>query len=84
MAFIETELLKTHYEMLKERNVSIVVMDKPKEQLDGVHYFWDLVDSAPDHNPDVELDDREHCAIIRFTGVLPVKANQQCIILITG
>ncbi|WP_339783027.1 AMP-binding protein [uncultured Marinobacter sp.] len=68
VAFIETELLKTHYEMLKERNVSIVVMDKPKEQLDGVHYFWDLVDSAPDHNPDVELDDREHCAIIRFTG----------------
>lgn len=68
VAFIEVGLLETHYDMLRTRGVTIVVMDEPKERLEGVHYFWDLVNAAPDSNPDIVLDDREHCAIIRFTG----------------
>ncbi|MFC6203766.1 class I adenylate-forming enzyme family protein [Psychrobacter urativorans] len=68
VAFIETSLLKTHYQMLREQGVTIVVMDEPEETLAGVHYFWQLVAQASDHNPNFELDDREHCALIRFTG----------------
>lgn len=68
VAFIENELLESHYEMLRQRNVTMIVMDKPKENMEGVFYFWDLVDQSSDQNPDIEIDDREHCAIIRFTG----------------
>ncbi|HBO3145819.1 class I adenylate-forming enzyme family protein [Pseudomonas aeruginosa] len=68
VAFIEKELLGSHYDMLRERQVTVVVMDRPDEPKEGVHYFWDLLRTAPDHNPEVELNDRDHCAIIRFTG----------------
>ena len=68
VAFIENELLDSHYKMLRGRDVTVIVMDEPKESLDGVFYFWDLVNQASDHNPDIVVDDREHCAIIRFTG----------------
>ena len=30
VAFIENELLESHYEMLRQRNVTVIVMDKPK------------------------------------------------------
>lgn len=68
VAFIEKELLNSHYKMLRDGNVTIIVMDEPDESFEGVLYFWDLVNQASDRNPDIVVDDREHCAIIRFTG----------------
>jgi acyl-CoA synthetase (AMP-forming)/AMP-acid ligase II len=68
VVFVETVFLKTHYEMLRERVSTIVCMDPPAEPLDGVVYFWDLVQKASEKNPDVVLDDRDHIALIRFTG----------------
>ena len=68
VAFIENTLLDSHYQMLRERDVSVVCMDPVERPREGLHYFWDLVDGAAENNPDVELDDREHMALIRFTG----------------
>lgn len=68
VVFIEKQLLERYYAPIRERNIAIVCMDPLDQALAGVDYFWDLVDGASDSNPDIELDDREHCAIIRFTG----------------
>jgi fatty-acyl-CoA synthase len=68
VVFLETSLLKTHYDTLRNIVDTIVCMDAPDEALDGVVYFWDLVEKASDQNPNVVHDDREHIALIRFTG----------------
>jgi fatty-acyl-CoA synthase len=68
VAFIENELLPTHLDMLNSRGVSVICMDPLAQPLDGVRCFWDLVEVASDRNPDVLIDDREHVAVIRFTG----------------
>ena len=68
VAFIENSLIDSHYQMLRERGVTIVCMDPVEKTRDGMFYFWDLVEAASDQNPDVEVDDRDHNALIRFTG----------------
>ena len=68
VAFIENPLIDTHYDMLRERDVIVVCMDPTDETRDGMFYFWDLVNAASDKNPNIEIDDREHKALIRFTG----------------
>jgi acyl-CoA synthetase (AMP-forming)/AMP-acid ligase II len=65
---VEAALLDTHYEMLRNRQVTIVSMDKPARELPGVHYFWDLLKGVSDANPNVVHDDREDLLILRFTG----------------
>ncbi len=68
VAFIENNLLESHYHMLRERDVLIVCMDPLAEPKEGVYPFWDLIEGVSDENPNVVHDDRGHCALIRFTG----------------
>jgi fatty-acyl-CoA synthase len=66
--FIETAHLDKFYDMLVERGCTIVVMDPPPAPRANVVSFWDAVDAASDAEPGVVLDDREHVAVLRFTG----------------
>jgi len=65
--FLEAAQLDKYYEPLNSRGSTIVVMD-PAEPREGVVSFWDAVNVASDAETRVELDDREHIAILRFTG----------------
>ena len=69
--FMETKLLPTHHQMLRERGVTIVCMDSladGSDEYEGVLYFWELLDGVSDANPNVEHDDREDTLALRFTG----------------
>jgi acyl-CoA synthetase (AMP-forming)/AMP-acid ligase II len=66
--FLETRMLGTYHDMLKRHGCTIVVMDRDGALPPDVHCFWDLVEAASDADNDVELDDREHIAVLRFTG----------------
>ena len=68
VVFIEADLLESHYDMLRERQVTIVAMDKPEKEYQGVHYFWNLLEQVDDSNPNVVIDDRDDVVIMRFTG----------------
>lgn len=72
VAFIENVLLDTHFDMLRHNNVAVVCMDplegQWKQKQEGLFYFWDLVMPASTANPDIEIDDRQHTCVIRFTG----------------
>lgn len=66
--FIEADLLESHYDMLRERQVTIVAMDAASKEYPGVLYFWDLIEQVDDSNPNVLIDDRKDVVIMRFTG----------------
>ena len=66
--FLETRLFGSYYDMLKRHGCRIVVMDRDSALPPDVHCFWDLVEAASDADNDVELDDHEHVAVLRFTG----------------
>ncbi|MGB1498702.1 class I adenylate-forming enzyme family protein, partial [Alloalcanivorax venustensis] len=68
VVFIEADLLESHYDMLRERQVTIVAMDKPEKEYQGVHYFWNLLEQVDDSNPNVVIDDRDDVVFMRFTG----------------
>ena len=68
VVFVEACLLATHYEMLRERQVTIVAMDQPDKEYAGVHLFWELMDDVEDSNPNVVKDDRNDISMMRFTG----------------
>jgi fatty-acyl-CoA synthase len=68
VVFLESELLASHYNMLQSQQIVIVAMDPPDKDYPGVHYFWDLMDSISDANPNVVNDDRSDLLIMRFTG----------------
>ncbi len=68
LAFIENALIDSHYAMLRERNVTVICMDPIDEPREGLHYFWELVNAASTENPNIEIDEREHPILIRFTG----------------
>ncbi len=71
VVFIENELLPTYYDMLRERKVTIVCMDRSADgpdEKEGVLYFWDLLEDVGDENPGIEHDDRKDTLILRFTG----------------
>jgi fatty-acyl-CoA synthase len=68
VVFIEKALIDSHYPMLRERNIAVVCMDPIDEPRDGLHDFWALVNAASDANPNIVIDDREHPALMRFTG----------------
>ncbi|HWU26207.1 MAG TPA: AMP-binding protein [Rhizomicrobium sp.] len=70
VVFVENRLLETHYQALRERNCTIVAMDplEPQERLPGVLSFWELLETAEDTNPGIELDIHNHMAVFRFTG----------------
>jgi fatty-acyl-CoA synthase len=70
VVFLENSLVPAYHEELSKRGCTIVAMDplREEERLPGVLSFWDLVDSADDTNPGIELDVHEHIAVLRFTG----------------
>jgi acyl-coenzyme A synthetase/AMP-(fatty) acid ligase len=68
VVFIETQMLAAYHDMLTSHGCTIVVMDHAGDLPQGVHCFWDLAEAASDADNDVELDDRDHISILRFTG----------------
>lgn len=68
VVFIEADLLESHYDMLRERQITIVVMDPPEKDYPGVHEFWKLLEEVDDSNPNVVIDDRRDMVMMRFTG----------------
>lgn len=68
VVFIEASLLPTHYAMLAERKIKVVSMDPPGPDFPKVVHFWDLMDGVSEANPNVLLDDRKDCVVLRFTG----------------
>lgn len=68
--FLEKEILDkaNYYNELRKRNIIIVSMDKPEQNLDGVYYFWDLIEKASDAETDIEYDMDDHIVLFRFTG----------------
>ena len=68
VVFLETALLDTHYDMLRDLDVAIVCMDRPALARDGVLVFDDLLDGVPDTNPGVESDVDGDILVYRFTG----------------
>jgi acyl-CoA synthetase (AMP-forming)/AMP-acid ligase II len=67
-AFIEAELLPTHYQLLKKYGITIVSMDPPAPEYADVLHFWDLLEGVSEENPHVVSDDRNDCLLLRFTG----------------
>jgi fatty-acyl-CoA synthase len=68
VVFIEVELLDRYYELLRERGIEIVCMDPLPGPREGLHYFWDLVESASDAEPQIESNLTEDILLYRFTG----------------
>lgn len=67
-AFVETAQLDKYYDMLRALGCTIVVMDPPSAPRANVVSFWDAVNASSDKEPGVVLDDRDHVAVLRFTG----------------
>ncbi|MBA36061.1 MAG: long-chain fatty acid--CoA ligase [Oleispira sp.] len=68
VVFIENELIDTYYPMLRERQITVICMDPIDQPKEGLFYFWELIEAASSENPNIEIDDREHPLLIRFTG----------------
>lgn len=68
VVFIENALLDSHYTMLRNHGATVVCMDPITEPRDGLYYFWDLIEGVSEENPNIDVDDRDHTALIRFTG----------------
>ena len=68
VVFLETRLLDSYYQTLRDLGCEIVVMDAPPAPRPGVRAFWDLVDAASEQDNEVELDTAEHIFMLRFTG----------------
>ncbi|WP_139068791.1 class I adenylate-forming enzyme family protein [Hyphomonas sp. ND6WE1B] len=76
VVFLEHELMSTHVSPLLERGIRIVVMDGCEESTPGVDVFSDLLTKAPTNNTDIEIDDRSHIILMRFTG--GTTGNSKC------
>lgn len=68
VAFLETGLVDRYYDAMRARGILIVAMDPLSEPREGVEYFWDLLESADDADPEVENDAHADVLIYRFTG----------------
>src|SRR5690625_209778 len=68
--FIEKEMIEkeNYYKALRQRKIEIICMEELEQDLEGVHYFWDLIDSASDAETGVEYDANEHITLFRFMG----------------
>jgi fatty-acyl-CoA synthase len=66
--FIETRMLEAYYDPLRNLGCRIVVMDRAPALPENVLCFWDLVEAASDANNAIELDARDHIAVLRFTS----------------
>jgi acyl-CoA synthetase (AMP-forming)/AMP-acid ligase II len=68
VAFVEAELLPTHYALLRDKGLTVVSMDPPPAEFPDVLSFWSLLEGVSDGNPNVIHDDRRDCLVMRFTG----------------
>ena len=68
VVFIENALLDTHIDLLRAQGAIIICMDPVPADIKGVLYFWELLEGVSDENPDIERDDRNDVALLRFTG----------------
>ena len=71
LIFLEAMLLPELNDPLQEHGVHVVTMDPPQHSWPGVHFFWDLVDQAPDSEVGEEFaadNAAEHISVLRFTG----------------
>jgi fatty-acyl-CoA synthase len=70
IVFVENAVLEkeNYYEAFLERNIAIIVMDKPEKEMPGVHYLWDLLRNESDTETNVEYDKDQHIVLYRFTG----------------
>jgi acyl-CoA synthetase (AMP-forming)/AMP-acid ligase II len=68
VVFLELALLERYAPVLRERGITVVVMDPPERPQTGVLNFWDLVERASEADNEVELDVHEHICLLRFTG----------------
>jgi fatty-acyl-CoA synthase len=68
LIFIETALLKKYYENLRSLNITIICMDPPDTDLEGVYYFWDLIEKSSDREPGISHDADNDVVLYRFTG----------------
>lgn len=68
--FVENAILEKehYYKAFRERNIEIIVMDKPEKGMPGVHYLWDLLENESDEETNVEYDKDQHIVLYRFTG----------------
>src|SRR5699024_10603793 len=68
--FIEKEMLEKeeYYQALQDRKIEMICMDQLETELEGVHYFWDLIERASDAETEVEFHADEHIVLFRFTG----------------
>jgi len=71
LVFIERHLLRELLKPLLEREITIIVMDRPSQPNPGLFYFWDVIAACSDDEVDAELaydDAQQHTALLRFTG----------------
>jgi acyl-CoA synthetase (AMP-forming)/AMP-acid ligase II len=68
VVFLELDLLDRYYDILRQRGISIVCMDKPPGARQGVHYFWDLLRDVSEESPKIEHDVNRDIMLYRFTG----------------
>jgi fatty-acyl-CoA synthase len=70
--FIESRLIESHAKVFNEMGSIVVAMDPPNEAQKGafpyVKSFWELVESASPAESTVVLEQRDHIAMLRFTG----------------
>lgn len=68
LAFIEAELLDTHYAPLRAAGITVVSLEPPGAQYEDALDFWSLVECASEENPNIDIDDRDDPIVMRFTG----------------
>lgn len=68
VVFIENALLDDHFDMLRERGVTVVCMDRPAAPRDGLLCLEELLEGSSDANPEVENDTMKDIMVYRFTG----------------
>ena len=68
--FVEKEIIEkpNYYKAFRDRGIKAISMEKTEQELEGVYYFWDLIEDASDAEVNVEFDFNEHIALYRFTG----------------
>jgi len=69
--FIEKRFLEQYYGPLSERNMIMIVMDKPDKQMDGVYDFWELINKSSPADLDTQIvadNANKHTCLFKFTG----------------
>jgi acyl-CoA synthetase (AMP-forming)/AMP-acid ligase II len=66
--FLENALLDRYYDALRSRRMEIICMDPLKEETEGVHCLWDLIEGVSDEETNVVHDRDEDILVYRFTG----------------